>query len=77
MPATANIQYASGTNIMQNVNDLELVDTANNQIDIKGCTTYIEPSIANSQSTLTFGDVTNKGWKADTGQFALELWAFD
>lgn len=77
MPATITIQKAQGTNILQNVNKFELVDTANNQINVMGCTSYIEPSLANIQSTLIFGDVTNKGWKADTGQFALELWAYD
>lgn len=77
MPATVTINKASGTNILSNVNKFQLVDLPNNQINVLGCSQYLEPSVANSQSTLTFGDVTNKGWIADSGQFALELYAFD
>jgi len=45
---------------------------------VKGCASYFEASFASSApSSLTFGDVTNKDWKADSGLFAFELYAID
>ncbi len=75
MPVTASIDTASGTNILSTTTSIQIADIPKNQIDVRGCASYIEPATASAASTLTFGAVTNKGWVQDSGLFALELYA--
>ncbi len=46
-----------------------------NYMDVLGCATFIESSIANSDTTLSYGFVNNIGWKKQTGNFIYELYA--
>lgn len=58
-----------GTNIMSTTTSIANRDKANNLIDVSGCSSYIDASIANSPTAITVNPIVNKGWVADTGAF--------
>lgn len=46
-------------------------------IDIDGCSSYQESTVANLVNTVTFGKIVNIGWVKDTSAFTYELYALD
>jgi hypothetical protein len=52
-----------------------VVAAASNYLDIPGCPAYLEASVANKASTVSYGYLVNMGWKGDSSPFIYEFYA--
>ena len=76
-PPTLALNTATGTNLFSSTSGIRGLDIPNSLIQVNGCSTYMDGSIANKPSTITIGKIVNKAYVQDTSPFIFSLFVVD